>query len=126
MLERFADKMTGRWHEGAEPPARLANYVADFARRYPDATRHEWVMFATKLADECYAAGFRRGFEHAERDPEPGFRRLPPELLADQEDPGWRHPSRRIDDTDMSPPFDRYPDEDDGIPIELEDGKEEP
>jgi hypothetical protein len=44
---------------------------------------------AAGLAEEAYRAGYRRGYEWAER--EEGRDEELPEAIADAEAPGWRH-----------------------------------
>lgn len=117
-VARVAEKIAGTWNEGAAPPARFVEYAEDFANRNPGASRRKWADFAARLAGEAYRAGFRRGYEHVERDPEPAFAKLPPELIADAEDPGWRHPSRRIVSPDLSNPMDEVTDVE--VPIDLD------
>jgi hypothetical protein len=116
LLGRVAERVAGTWSEGPEPPPRFAEYVTDFANLHPKANRGEWARFATKMAGEAYRTGFQRGYEHVERDPEPGFQRLPPEIVADQEDPEWSNPMRRIVAPDLSNPLDLVDDE---LPVEV-------
>jgi hypothetical protein len=118
IVAKLADKVAGTWNEGAAPPERFQKYAEEFGAMNPRATRKKWADFAARLAGEAYRAGFRRGFEHSERELEPGFQRLPPELVADHEDPEWRHPSRRIVDPELSNPLDMVDDED--VPIDLD------
>lgn len=90
IVKRLAEGVAGTWYEGPEPPARLDALVVEFANQNPNATRQQWGDFARRLAAIAYRAGFQRGFEHVEREVEPGFQRLPPDLVADREDPDWR------------------------------------
>lgn len=71
-------------------PVRFADVVASFANANPAATVGDWAEFAREHAREAYRAGYVRGYEYVERDPE-GYRQdLPPEVLADMLDPDWR------------------------------------
>ena len=124
-LARAVERLGDRWYEGPEPPPRFAEYVTDFANLHPKANRGEWARFATKMAGEAYRSGFQRGYEHVERDPEPGFQRLPPELVADQEDPEWRDPTRRIVAPDLSNPLDLVDEEQGGEVVPRDGGNEE-
>jgi hypothetical protein len=120
IVAKVADAIAGTWQEGADPPPRFVQQSEDFANRNPSATRRQWADFAARLAGEAYRAGFRRGYEHVERDPEPAFKALPPELIADHEDPEWRHPSRRIVAPDLSNPLDEVTDAEVEIDVDLE------
>lgn len=83
------EKWLGSFYEGPDPPKRLGEQVVAFANLRPLATRGDWIDFATNLAEECYRAGYLRGVEYTERDPEePGG--ITPEEIADQIDPDWR------------------------------------
>ena len=75
--------------EGPELPARFDEVVLLFAEHNPLATVGDWVAFAQEHGRACYAHGFIKGMEHAERanDDLP----VSPEELADAVDPGWRH-----------------------------------
>lgn len=91
-LRKLAERFLGTYEEGEQAPKRLREQVIAFAEMYPKATRDEWVAFAAGFADECYEAGFIRGVEWVERDPEaldfpPG---RSPEEIADAMDPTWR------------------------------------
>jgi len=87
-LTRLRDKWLGNFYEGPEPPQRLREIVVVFANLHSRATRAEWLEFAAAHAEEAYRCGYVRGFENAERDPDPID--VPPERLADQMDPSWR------------------------------------
>ena len=116
VVHRLAEAVAGTRREGATVPARFAEFVDEFSREHPKATRRTWGDFALSLASEAYRDGFRRGFEHSERLPDDQqWSRLPPELMADEMDPGWRHPSRAV----RAPGFEN--------PLDLvEDGPEAP
>lgn len=91
-LRKLAERFLGTYEEGEKAPKRLREQVMAFAEMYPKATRLEWMTFAAGFAEECYEAGFIRGVEWAERDPEaltfePG---KSPEEIADAMDPTWR------------------------------------
>ena len=103
LVGRVAEKIAGTWNEGPELPARLRRQPVEFAASNPLANRDAWRRFCERLAEACYRAGFQRGFEHSERDPEPSWRALPPELEADARDPDWRHPSRAVQAPGVDP-----------------------
>lgn len=84
------EKWAGNFYEGPQPPDRLDAIVLAFVDTYPNATRRQWIDFAREHAREAYRAGYMRGFEYTERDPEGWRPDLPPELLADMIDPSWR------------------------------------
>lgn len=90
LVRKAAQKVAGVWYEGPKPPQRISKLVLDFAHLHPEATRREWVVFAAKLGQQCYRDGFTRGFENVERDPDPSYLELPPELVADAHDEQWR------------------------------------
>lgn len=68
-------------YEGPTPPERLAEMVIWFAETYPNASRKQWVVFASAHARESYRAGYVRGYEHVERDPD-FFRDRSPDEVA--------------------------------------------
>jgi hypothetical protein len=70
-LSRIAEKITDRYYEGPEEPQRLAEEVRLFRAMYPAASPEEWADFTARLAGNAYRAGYTRGFEYAERDPNP-------------------------------------------------------
>jgi hypothetical protein len=88
LLRRWRDRLFGQWREGPEAPRRLSDIVEAYASLYPRATRAQWAAFAAGHGDECYRAGWLRGYEHSERDPRP--RSPTPEQVADALTPGWR------------------------------------
>lgn len=88
-VKRAAEKIFGEWYEGPNPPERLLAMVEAFAKAYPHATRGEWIGFAAEQAREAYKAGWVRGIEYVERDPD-WHPDLPPEIIADMLDPDWR------------------------------------
>jgi hypothetical protein len=92
LLRNGWQKLTERYYEGPVPPARFGEVAALFANDHPDATRLDWVMFASEHARRAYREGFLRGMEYTERDPEElrALRTLDPESLADALDPDWR------------------------------------
>ena len=75
LLVWFAEKMALRYYEGPEPPRRIAQQARIFAELHSRATVDEWVVFATRLGEECYRSGYMRGVERNVRDvnnvPEP-------------------------------------------------------
>jgi hypothetical protein len=83
--ERFADK----YYEGPQPPERLLALVVEFANHNPKATRADWVAFCKRMAGQAYRDGYQRGYEYVERDEQPSYKKLPPEMVAAQEDPDW-------------------------------------
>ena len=88
-LKRLAEKFAGKYYEGPDAPERLREMVVSFANDHPKASVGEWTEFASFLAEEAYKSGYVRGFEYTERtfDWRPD---LPPEVLADMLDPGWK------------------------------------
>ncbi len=88
-LRRTAERWLKQFYEGPEPPARIAEVVADFSNLNLQATRADWAAFASQWAAECYRQGWQRGYENVERaedwHPDPL-----PEVVADLEEPGWR------------------------------------
>lgn len=90
-LEHFLE----RYYEGPDPPARIGEAVIIFANLNPLATRAQWTQFAAEQARESYKAGWLRGIEYVERDPD-WHPTLPPEIVADMMDPHWRDPERGI------------------------------
>lgn len=88
-LRRKVEKWAGTYYEGQKAPERLREQVIAFANMYPTATRGQFVEMAASLAEEAYAAGYLRGVEWAERDPEP-FPGASPETIADEIDPDWK------------------------------------
>lgn len=89
-LSRRAERFLDRYYEGPEPPLRIADLAIEFANLYPQATRAMWLRFATDHAREAYRAGYQRGYEYVERDPDFFRSDLPPDMIADQMDPDWR------------------------------------
>jgi hypothetical protein len=89
-IKKAAEKIASRYYEGPQPPERLLAQVGEFANLNPRATRAEWAEFARKLAAAAYRDGYQRGYEWVERDEEPTYKRLPPELIAEQDDPDWQ------------------------------------
>lgn len=92
-LRARLEKWAGTYYEGPEPPERFRDHAVFFANLHPQATREDWVEFATELARETYMAGYTRGYEASEReqredDPNPMF---PPDVIADQMEPEWRN-----------------------------------
>jgi hypothetical protein len=89
-LKRASERLFGTFEEGPTPPARLRQMVVEFLNANPRLTRREVAEFAGQLADNCYRAGYARGWESTVRDPHAPWRALPPELVADAHDPDWR------------------------------------
>lgn len=85
-----AEQYLKRYYEGPEPPLRFADMAIEFANLYPTATRAQWLRFATEHAREAYRAGYQRGYEYVERDPDFFRTDLPPDKIADMHDPDWR------------------------------------
>lgn len=90
-LRGLVERLLGTFHEGPEPPARLREMVLLFAEMNPDATRRDWLDFASQHAAECYRTGWLRGYEATvrggEAKPWVGDRT---ERMADELQPGWR------------------------------------
>ena len=75
LLKRTSEKLWGRWYEGHEPPGRLEQQVAIWARAHPRATRVEWAAYALSLGHASWREAWERGFQWAEREeqkPDPG------------------------------------------------------
>lgn len=89
-LRNRAEKWLGQHYEGPRAPDRLREEAIAFANMHPLATRAEWTEFAGRFAGQCYEAGYLRGLEWAERDPDAFDASLPPDMIADQMDPDWR------------------------------------
>lgn len=62
-LRRLLERLLNRWHEGPEPPRRIAEEARLFWHEYPNATAAEWERFAITLAGNAYRDAFVRGFE---------------------------------------------------------------
>jgi hypothetical protein len=103
-LHRLLERWMGRYYEGPNPPDRLGEMVIVFANEYPTITRQEWADYASAHARNCYRAGFMRGMEYIERDPD-WYGTVHPEFAADQLDPNWRFaPEVQLDFPDEVPP----------------------
>ena len=89
-VRNVVQRAAGVFHEGPNAPERLGEQVLDFANENPKATRKQWADFARAMASQAWREGFVRGWEHGERDPDPPWKNLPPELVADAHDPDWR------------------------------------
>lgn len=95
-VERFlrnaAEKLAKRYYEGPQAPDRLLELVSAFRAENPNPSAAEWEEFSKKLAGYAYRAGWQRGYEWAERQgpDEKPWAKLPPEMVADFEDPDWR------------------------------------
>lgn len=87
-IRRKLEEWMGEYSEDGSPPDRLRLEVLSFAEMYPNATRGQFVDFAARFAGECWRAGYIRGVEWAERDPDEVA--ASPEQLADKFDPEWR------------------------------------
>jgi hypothetical protein len=124
LFRRLSEKLDGTWNEGPELPPRMRREILDFANENPRATRAAWRAFCERVAETCWRAGHQRGFEHSERELEPGFQRLPPEIEADALDPDWRHPSRRVEAPGFENPLDLVEDSEEPAAIRpREDGR---
>jgi hypothetical protein len=89
-LKRTAERLFGTFEEGPRPPERLRQMVVEFLNAHPKLTRRQVGEFGAQLAENCYRAGYARGWESTVRDPAAPWRTLPPELVADLHDPDWR------------------------------------
>jgi|HubBroStandDraft_4_1064222.scaffolds.fasta_scaffold68050_2 hypothetical protein len=112
------ERLLGRFSEGPEPPARLAQLVVEFANANPRARRAEWVAMAKKVAEVAYRSGYVRGWEATVRDKEAPWRRLPPELVADTMDPDWRW--RPVLGEELANPDDFVEDEVPAAPVDVQ------
>jgi hypothetical protein len=88
-VRRKLEKAADVFYEGEAAPERLREQVIAFSNLFPSATRGDWIAFAAGFAEECYRAGYLRGVEYVERDPE-AFDAKSPEAIADEIDPNWR------------------------------------
>lgn len=93
-FNHMRERWLGQWYEGPEMPERLAQVVVAFANDNRHATRGDWTLFAVEHAREVYRSAYRRGYEYAERDPEP-VSQLPEEIMG-QVDPNWAWNSEPI------------------------------
>jgi hypothetical protein len=89
-FRRAIEKTAAIYYEGPEPPLRLGDYVEEFARRNPYATRGEWINFTKQQCAESYRSGWMRGYEYVERDEDEEIKKADPESIADALDPDWR------------------------------------
>lgn len=89
LVRQLVERVASRFYEAEDPPARLAQFVDDFAMLHPRATRQQWCDMAKALADGSYRAGYQRGYERSERAPGADLPATPPELVADSMDLGW-------------------------------------
>jgi hypothetical protein len=87
LLRNLLERILARYHEGPEPPRRLAEEVRLFRVYYPRATPEQWAQFATTIAQNSYRSGFTRGYEWQER----GWEGPPiePEVLAEIQAHDW-------------------------------------
>lgn len=111
------EKVVGRFDEGPDPPARIGQLVVEFFNANPRLTRKQAVTFCHQLAATTYRAAYVRGWEHTIRDPQANWRKYPPELMADLEDPDWRWRPALGDE--LANPEDFVEDEVPAAPIEI-------
>jgi|ERR1700722_2026544 len=90
-FRNLREKLLGKFYDGPEAPDRLRQMVVVFANTNPTATRLEWIRFAVEHAKESYRAGWVRGYEYTERDPDERavMRHVDPEMIALAMDPDW-------------------------------------
>ncbi len=88
-LKKSWEKLFGTWSEGPQLPDRFHEMVIDYANREPQATRADWIRFATLHAGVAYRSGYQRGYEWAEREGTAGYD-VKPEDIADGLDPDWK------------------------------------
>lgn len=69
-LRDALEKVLARFYEGPEPPERIGETVILFRVLNPGADAEAWARFAIMHAEDCYRAGFVRGVERTERNPE--------------------------------------------------------
>lgn len=87
---KFVEKFFDEYYEGPSPPDRLRLEAQAYAAMNPNALISDWVDFAALLARQSWREGWVRGYENAERDPEPFRDDLPPDVVADMLDKTWR------------------------------------
>jgi len=87
MFRNLLERFLGRYHEGPEPPRRLAEEVRIFRHLFPLADARQWEELAVELAGRSYRDGFTRGFEWCERSWEGPA--VEPERLAEAQAHDW-------------------------------------
>lgn len=83
------EKLLDRYHEGPEPPVRLAEEVQLFERMYPDASIDAWRDFTIAMAAKAYRDGYLRGLEWEVRDLNTRDQGVDPEVQAQADRHGW-------------------------------------
>lgn len=91
-FRNLREKLFGSFFEGPAPPDRLAQMAIVFANTNPTATRAEWLRFCIEHARESYRAGWVRGYEYTERDPDERaiISQVDPDVVATAMDPDWQ------------------------------------
>lgn len=67
ILRRTLEKLTDRYHEGPETPARFRDSILLFRAMNPMAGIDDLILFASAVVDDAYRQGFARGYEWRER-----------------------------------------------------------
>lgn len=68
-IRNALQRVAGTYHEGPDPPVRLAQAVEAFISMRPHATTQDWASFAAGHAAEAYRSGYLRGVEWQARSP---------------------------------------------------------
>jgi hypothetical protein len=124
-FRNLREKIFGSFFEGPTPPERLDKIVIVFANTHPNATKFDWVNFAMDHAREAYRAGWVRGYEKTERDPDEReiINNANPDIIADALNPDWRwSPEVKLEGND-EPLQDMPPNERDQLEHALRDAR---
>lgn len=107
-FRNLLERLLGKYHEGPEPPVRLAEEARLFAVSFPGASSEEWERFASALAAKAYREAWTRGFEWAERDLD-AKPKDDPDVLAEELRHAWTiggHDARVDEMLALGDPFD--------------------